>query len=239
MDANWEWLLPRSHLFRKLFSCKAHSLARSCCTRSTFLFATSAPISVKFLPHPEIMKPKFPLIFTLTALVALAALGCRAPEANPPPAQTAETINAENQAILKTLGIENCTRVAAYGIGPTTSGPNEGILEGFDGKPGLNPERFPLAGLTLTNPQLSDFLKSGMTKHVPDGSYWSIACYDPRHGVVFFDKTGAALSKISICLECKKFRTFPNHSNWGDDMAIDFAALGKLFSSIGLPVEDH
>lgn len=71
-------------------------------------------------------------------------------------------------------------------------------------------------------------------------------CYIPRHGIIYFDKTGNPVASVSICFECQRIhfwstKPLPEPSTSGSDKKIkqaekQFADLEALFTKYGIPV---
>ena len=55
------------------------------------------------------------------------------------------------------------------------------------------------------------------------------ACYNPRHGIIFYDSTGNINGFLEICFECNQIYSFPETPNPGPPILEKFNELKNLF----------
>jgi hypothetical protein len=72
------------------------------------------------------------------------------------------------------------------------------------------------------------------------------SCYIPRHGIIYFDKTGNPVASFSICFECQRIhfwstKPLPEPSTSSSESRVkqaekQFADMEALFTKYGIPV---
>jgi uncharacterized protein YxeA len=92
------------------------------------------------------------------------------------------------------------------------------------------------------NIQLNTFFRLGVDMMVAGLS----GCYIPRHGIIYFDKTGKPVASISICFECQRIqfwstKALPEFGTKYPEKNIPiiekkFADIEALFAKNGIPV---
>lgn len=55
------------------------------------------------------------------------------------------------------------------------------------------------------------------------------ACYNPRHGIIFYNSIGEICGYIEICFECTQMYSFPETPNLGPPESEKFEELKQLF----------
>lgn len=61
-----------------------------------------------------------------------------------------------------------------------------------------------------------------------------LSCYNPRHGIIFYDSTGMISGFIEICFECDQMYALPNTPNMGFTNVETFDKLKLLFEEHNL-----
>lgn len=56
------------------------------------------------------------------------------------------------------------------------------------------------------------------------------ACYNPRHGIIFYNSNGEINGYLEICFECYQMYSFPETPNIGPPVSDKFNELKKLFT---------
>lgn len=59
-------------------------------------------------------------------------------------------------------------------------------------------------------------------------------CYEPRNGVVFFDKDGHIIGYIEICFECLRYKTEPSTITISTLFPDEYEAMKMLFKREGI-----
>ncbi len=92
--------------------------------------------------------------------------------------------------------------------------------------------------ITLTTAQtdnLTDILYnynySKKTNVINETEY---GCYNPRHAIIFLDKTDKVLSYIEVCFECEQIKTFLPKESIGHFCDGKYELLKNFFISIGI-----
>lgn len=129
---------------------------------------------------------------------------------------------------LENAGIVGCSRVVGFSINPGEKYPlpNKGMI--IDDH--LNPDRIPKEGVTLSEQQISRLLDAAVDFNHTD---WEAACFEPRHGFVFYQADVAIAAHCTICFQCRGFRSGGGRfSN-----APDYESLERLVQELGLPMK--
>ncbi|MCH2231402.1 MAG: hypothetical protein MK105_13780 [Crocinitomicaceae bacterium] len=58
----------------------------------------------------------------------------------------------------------------------------------------------------------------------------SAACYNPRHGIIFYDINSSVIGYLEICFECNRIYSFPNTPNLGPPIRERFNELKRIFT---------
>lgn len=56
------------------------------------------------------------------------------------------------------------------------------------------------------------------------------SCYNPRHGIIFYDTKGSIIGFLEICFECNRIYSFPDTPNLGPPVRERFNELKRLFT---------
>lgn len=76
--------------------------------------------------------------------------------------------------------------------------------------------------------KLNDILCGRMlSKENPEEE--AVACFEPHHGVLFYDKTNKIVASVNICFSCNNAQIFPPAKRH------DIKALGQWCEDIGMP----
>ena len=59
-------------------------------------------------------------------------------------------------------------------------------------------------------------------------------CYEPRNGIIFFDKVGRIIGYIEICFECLRYKTLPDTINVSTLFPDEFEKMKILFKRVGI-----
>lgn len=137
----------------------------------------------------------------LASLLATSAVGC---QHSPPASQTAAPahlpMTPATRDRLAKAGIRHCARVAAYAINKGTPSPSFKQSLFIDGE--LNPDRRPMDGATLGDLQIQTLLVATTLKNHP-GAH--ARCFNPRHGVAFYDGDGKTIGHLTLCFSCRTY----------------------------------
>ena len=87
----------------------------------------------------------------------------------------------------------------------------------------------------LTNENIAglDSIFCGRIKNNDDDSSRVADCFNPRHGIIFYNKQRQQVAHITICFECHQIKTFPKIGNMNEQ------ALSKWCEKLGMPVFDR
>jgi hypothetical protein len=69
-------------------------------------------------------------------------------------------------------------------------------------------------------------------KEIPDDE---VKCFNPHHGIVFYDENWKPVASLDICLTCVDFKSRPQHPA----KELDWKAFAELFRKLGMPVFDE
>lgn len=86
---------------------------------------------------------------------------------------------------------------------------------------------------SLSKRQIKTLFSAVTGKHVP---WKSPVCFEPHHGLVFYDESGDFVAGISICFSCRRYRVFPAgelSKHW------DWDALAALFKELEVPFPEN
>lgn len=76
--------------------------------------------------------------------------------------------------------------------------------------------------------KLNDILCGRMLSEENPGEE-TAACFEPHHGVLFYDKTNKIVASVNICFSCNNAQIFPPAKRH------DIKALGQWCEDIGMP----
>ena len=87
-------------------------------------------------------------------------------------------------------------------------------------------------GDLLTTDQTRRLLAAFTDDHKP---YVSSLCFNPRHAVIFYDKSHKAVAAIEICFDCYVVNMTPG----GLQYRVDLPAVADLVTELGLPLHPN
>jgi hypothetical protein len=87
-------------------------------------------------------------------------------------------------------------------------------------------------GVALNKAQIAKVLEAVVDYH-PTGLVPSANCYQPRHGLVYYDSNHTPIGFVEICFSCRGSRTSPEYPG-----PVDLEDLKKVFLELKIPVFD-
>lgn len=61
-----------------------------------------------------------------------------------------------------------------------------------------------------------------------------MACYTPRHAILFENDNGQVFSYVEICIECLRYKTYPEDISIGDFCQEKYKRLENFFRDVGI-----
>ena len=84
--------------------------------------------------------------------------------------------------------------------------------------------------LPSKHPKLIELLKP-IKAPIPE----DVDCFEPHHGLVFYDEHWKPVASVDLCFACSSFVSRPARAG----VSIDYDALEAFFASLGIPVGDE